>query len=278
MGHKVNPRAFRHATTYKVPSRWFASRQTFARNLQTDVEIRDLVRRKFRDAGIARVEIERSVGEITLNIHTAKPGVVIGRGGAQIEEFKKELKRTFFGSEKMKVSVNIHEVRDPDMTAELIYQSIRDQIEQRVPFRRAIKRAQEQVMRAGAKGCRIMVSGRLNGSEIARTEAVSQGQLPLHTLRANIDYSRGVANTVYGVIGIKVWVYKGEVFGEEEPVEEKKPRKPMRREGGRRKRLATAPGKGTILRKKSDVEKEKSEKAAAKQAPLVEETATEAAE
>ena len=215
MGSKVNPRSFRQTTTYALPSRWFATRQQYSLNLQKDILIRKLIQKSFRDGGIASVEIERSQGEIKIVVYTSKPGVVIGRGGVLIEETKKNIKQRFFGSEKMNVSISIQEVAEPDLQAELIYQAIRDQIEQRVPFRRAIKRAMEQVLRAGAKGCKIQIAGRLNGADIARTETIAQGQLPLHTLRANIDYSRGIATTVYGVIGIKVWIYKGEVFEKE---------------------------------------------------------------
>lgn len=263
MGRKVNPRSFRQTTTYHVPSRWFARKQDFAQNLKTDVQVRKMIRAKFREAGIARVEIERSLGEITLIIYTSKPGMVIGTGGSQIEQVKKEVKREFFGSQKMKVTINIQEIGEPEMNSELIFQSIRDQLEQRVPFRRAIKRAMEQVIRAGAKGCRIQVSGRLNGAEIARREFVAQGRLPLQTLRAQIDYSRGIAQTIYGVIGIKVWIYKGELFGdrgeseEQEKVVEDKKEKPHR-DRPRRKQIQTG-GKKLILRKKADVEKEKEE-------------------
>lgn len=254
MGSKVNPRAFRTFTTFQMPSRWFASKQKFAANLQTDVMVRKLVKTMFRDGGVARIEIERALGEITLIIYTSKPGVVIGRGGSLIDELKQKIKKEFFGSEKVKIIVNIQEVGDVDSNAELIYQAIRDQIEQRVPFRRAIKRALEQVTRGGAKGCKIQISGRLNGSDIARTETVSKGRLPLHTLRANIDYSRGIAKTVYGVIGIKVWIYKGEVFSDQDLVETQKKKKP-RPIRSKRQQLQTG-GQKLILRKKADVEKD----------------------
>lgn len=261
MGQKVNPRGFRQATTYVQPSRWFASKQDYAHYLQQDVEIRKAIRKKFRDGGVARVEIERSVGELTVGIHTSKPGVVIGRGGALIDELKKELKKQFFGSEKMKITVNIHEVQNPDLNAEIIYQSIRDQLEARVPFRRAMKRAMQTIMRSGAKGARLQVSGRLNGADIARTETISEGRLPLHTLRANIDYTRGVAQTIYGVLGIKVWVYKGDIFTEEDRVEQEKAleKKPARGRGGRRKKKYDTGGKKRMLRKKKDVDAAKSE-------------------
>ncbi len=258
MGNKVNPRSFRQTTTYRQPSRWFASRQTYAGHLQTDIEMRKMIVKKFRDGGVARIEVERSVGETRLTVYSSKPGVIIGRGGALIEELKREVKEKFFGSEKMKVVINIQEVRDPDANAELVYQAIRDQLEARVRFRRAMKRTLENVMRAGAKGCRIQISGRLNGADIARTEVVSQGRLPLHTLRANIDYSRGVAHTTYGVIGIKVWIYKGDVFEGEKQEEEQKPKKKRTRR--RRKPSTKSGGKKTILRKKADVEQKPAEK------------------
>lgn len=255
MGSKVNPRSFRTHTTFRMPSRWFANKYEFADNLKTDVLIRKMVKTKFRDAGVARIEIERSPEEITIIIFTSKPGVVIGRGGALIEEVKAEMKRKFFGSVKMKVNISIQEVKDVDLSAELIYQTIRDQIEQRVPFRRAIKRSLEQVKRARAEGCKIQVSGRLNGADIARRESVTFGRLPLHTLRANIDYSRGVAHTTYGVIGVKVWIYTGEIFGDEEAEQQIKKKK-TRRPRAKRQQLQTD-GQKLILRKKVDVEKDK---------------------
>jgi small subunit ribosomal protein S3 len=170
-----------------------------------------------------------------------------------IEEAKKEVKKKFFGSQKMKVNMTIQEVANPEMNAELILQSIRDQLEQRVPFRRAMKRSMELVMRAGAKGCRLQVSGRLNGAEIARRETMSQGRLPLHTLRANIDYTRGIAQTLYGVIGIKVWIYKGDVFEGEEVKEEVVEKKRPARPASNRRKLQTG-GNKQILRKKADVD------------------------
>ncbi|HLD21724.1 MAG TPA: 30S ribosomal protein S3 [Patescibacteria group bacterium] len=254
MGSKVNPRAFRTNTTFQYPSRWFASKQDFAKNLQKDVQIRQLIRKKFRDGGVARIEIERALGDLVVIIHTSKPGVVIGRGGAFIDELKKRMKKEFFGSEKIKITITIQEVPEADLNSELVYQNIRDQIEQRVPFRRAMKRAIGQVMRAGAKGSKVRVSGRLNGSDIARTETLTQGRLPLQTLRANIDYSRGVAYTVYGIIGIKVWIYKGEVFSEEDLQETKKKKQYVPH--SKRKQLHTG-GERLILRKRVDVQKEK---------------------
>lgn len=263
MGQKVNPRILRAYTTFTHPSRWFAvfNHQQFAKNLRADVEVRKLIRAKFRNSGIAQVEMERALEEITINIFTSKPGVVIGRGGALIEELKRDIKRKYFGNVKMRVNINIHEVRDPSQSAELIVQSIRDQIEKRVPFRRAIKRAMERVTESqGVQGCRIQITGRLNGVEIARRETISYGRLPLHTLRANIDYSRGVAYTTYGVIGIKVWINKGEIFSAQSDERVKsEPVKPVtaRLRTPRRHKSVSRKGEKLILRKKADIDKEK---------------------
>ena len=247
MASKVNPISFRIATTFKAQSRWFAGKYQFPKNLRDDVLVRNMIRRKFKDAGVARIEIERSLEELTIIIKTSKPGVVIGRGGALIEELKKEIKKKIFGNRKMKINVNIQEVTDIDANAELIYQSIRDQMEQRVPFRRAIKRALEQIKRARALGAKIQVSGRLNGADIARTEKVSFGRLPLHTMRADIDFARGIAQTTYGVIGIKVWVYKGDVFSQEDIQQPKK--RPNKNVREKRSKFNTG-GQKLILRKK----------------------------
>lgn len=261
MGKKVNPRSFRQASNYHTPSRWYSSPWQFADQLELDVRLRAFLKKKFRDGGVSRIEIEKSAGQITIIMHTSKPGVIIGKGGALIDDTKKEIKQKFFGSEKIQVQISIQEVRQPDIDAELHVQAIRDQIEARVPFRRAIKRGVEQIMRGGAKGCKIQISGRLNGAEIARTETVAQGRLPLQSLRAKIHYSRGVAQTIYGIIGIKVWIYTGDVFGEEAQQEsssfskEKKSR-PRGKKRAPRKRLETD-GEKLILRKKADVEKEK---------------------
>lgn len=282
MGKKINPKVFRQVTTFTSPSRWFATRNQYAALLKEDVLIRRFLKKKFRDAGVSRVDIERSAPEqTTIIIHTSKPGVVIGRGGSLIEDTKKELKKALFGSTKMQIQMSIQEVRDADVSAELIYQGIRDQLEARVPFRRAMKRSIEQVMRAGALGARIQVSGRLNGADIARTEKVNRGRLPLHTLRAKIDYSRGVAQTMYGIIGVKVWVYTGDSFGDEPAEETAATGKRNHRSDGRagarpagdtrnrRPASRTAAGatrtKGatkstgeagkTVLRKKADIEK-----------------------
>lgn len=220
MGHKVNPRVFRITTVYKNPSRWYSKKQDFPAVLSQDLAIRDIIKKKFRNSGVARVEIERSSGAVTITMHSSKPGVVIGRGGAGIEELKKMIKREVYGSQKIVINISILEVAKPDLSAELIVQSISEQLEKRIPFRRAMKRTIESCRRAGAQGVRLTVSGRLNGAEIARTETLTDGSLPLHTLRANIDYSRGVAHTLFGAIGVKVWVYTGDVFEDEAKTDE----------------------------------------------------------
>ena len=242
MGKKVNPKIIRLNTTTTHLSKWFAPKQQFAALLMQDTKLRKFIRTKLRDGGVSRVEIRRSSDQIVFHIRTSKPGVIIGRSGSGIEELKKQLKRKFFGSQKINIQIEVEEVRQPDADAELVMQGIVFQLEKRIPFRRAMKRAIEQVMMAGAKGVKIIVSGRLNGSEIARVETLSQGSVPTHTLRANIDYSRGAAKTIYGTIGVKVWIYLGEVFAAdrakqvvEEVKQAKRPqsRRPQRDSGKR---------------------------------------------
>lgn len=210
MGKKVNPRIFRMGQSERWRSRWFANRE-FAGFLQEDIGIRRFLNQQLRESGIDRVEIERSRGEITVNISAAKPGLIIGRAGSGIEELKKKLQQKFL-AKNMKLNVNITEVSVPSLSASVIVEAIRADIEKRIPFRRVMKQNIDKVMKAGAKGVKIMIGGRLNGAEISRSEKLVQGKVPLQTIRADIDYSRGVAHTVYGVIGIKVWVYKGEYF------------------------------------------------------------------
>lgn len=210
MGKKINPRIFRMGLSERWSSRWFAGRD-FAALLQQDILIRKFLKKELQEAGLDRVEIERSRGNITLNISAAKPGLIIGRGGSGIEELKAKIQKKFL-SKDFKLQVNITEVSVPNLSANVVLQSIKEDIEKRIPFRRVMKQNVEKVMKAGAQGVKIVVSGRLNGVEIARREKLIKGKLPLQTLRANIDYSRGVASTVYGAIGIKVWICKGEYF------------------------------------------------------------------
>ncbi len=213
MGHKVHPKAFRLGITGNWKSCWFSDKK-YAEYLEQDIKIRKYVTKKMKDAGIANIEMDRASDEITVNLFTSKPGLVIGRGGAGSEELKKDIKKKFL-DKKTKLNLNIHEVKNPLQNAQLVCQNIIEQLEKRMPFRRAAKRSIEQVMQTGVKGVKITVGGRLNGAEIARKEKFSEGSIPLHTLRADIDYGRGVAATTYGAIGVKVWIYKGEIFKKE---------------------------------------------------------------
>ena len=210
MARKVNPRIFRMGLSEKWRSRWFAHRD-FAVLLEQDVVLRRFLSLELREAGLDRIDIERSRGEITVNITAARPGFIIGRAGSGVEELKKKLQNKFLGK-KIKFNLNITEVSVPHLSANVIVEAIRADLEKRIPFRRVMKQNIDKVMKAGGKGVRVMVGGRLNGAEIARTEKLSVGKIPLQTLRADIDYSRGAAQTVYGTIGIKVWIYKGEYF------------------------------------------------------------------
>lgn len=211
MGHKVNPRIFRIGVIAEANSKWFA-KKNYSEFLKEDIQIRDYLKKRLKEGGVAKIEIERSANNLVIIIYTSRPGVVIGRGGGGIEELKKTIKRKFLGNKKITININIQEVDQPDLNAELVLQGLISQIEKRIPFRRVMKRGIDQVMRAGAKGVKIIMAGRLNGVEIARTETLSKGKVPLHTLRADVDYARGTANTTYGAIGIKVWVYRGQIF------------------------------------------------------------------
>lgn len=219
MGKKVNPKIIRLNTTTTHLSKWFAPKQQFAQVLQQDVMMRKFLKVTLRESGVSRIEIRRSSEQINILIRTSKPGMIIGRNGSGVEELKRKLKKKFFGSHKMVLSIEIEEVRQPDLDAELVMQGVINQLEKRIPFRRAMKRAIEQVIGAGAKGVKIICSGRLNGVEIARTETLGEGSVPTHTLRADIDYTRGAAQTLYGKIGVKVWIYRGQVFGGAKPTE-----------------------------------------------------------
>lgn len=221
MGQKVNPRIFRIGVNKTWSSRWFA-KSNFGHFLRQDERIRKFLKAKYKTGGVAQIEIARTGSVLTVTVRTSRPGVIIGRGGMGVEELKKELeaivRATSMASEKKTaLKINIEEVRRPDLNAELIVQSVIEQIEKRLPFRRVLKQTVERVKRSGAKGVRIMIAGRLNGAEIARTEALHAGSIPLHTLRADVDYSRGTAHTTYGTIGVKVWVYTGDVFEGEPP-------------------------------------------------------------
>ena len=209
MGQKIHPTGFRLAVTRNWNSRWYANNRDFGDMLAEDIKVRDYLKTKLKNAAVSRVLIERPAKNARITIFSARPGVVIGKKGEDIENLKKEL-ATRLG---VPVAVNIEEVRKPEVDAQLIADSITQQLEKRIMFRRAMKRAMQNAMRLGAQGIKIMSSGRLNGIEIARTEWYREGRVPLHTLRADIDYGFSEAKTTYGVIGVKVWVYKGDTLG-----------------------------------------------------------------
>ena len=216
MGKKINPKVFRTGVIRSWPSIWFKSGQNYISSIQQDVELRKYLKRNWREAGIEEVKIERDSRKINIDIHTAKPGLIIGRGGSGIEELKKKIHKKFFpqpsGVKLGDININIKEVSRPNLSAEVVLQSMILDIEKRVPYKKVMKQAMDRVQRAGALGVRVIISGRLNGAEIARKEKATIGKVPLQTLRADIDYARGHATTPYGTIGIKVWIYKGEVF------------------------------------------------------------------
>lgn len=213
MGQKVHPHGLRVGIIKTWDSRWFAGKN-FAKFLHEDVKIREYIKKKLFTSGISQVEIERAGGRVKITIHTGKPGMVIGRGGAGIEELRKNL--TKFTDAQ--IDVNIAEVKQQDMSSLLVAENIAAQLEKRIAFRRAMKQAVGRTMKSGAKGIKVMVSGRLGGAEIARSESYREGSIPLHTLRADIDYGTAEAHTTYGRIGIKVWIYKGEVLPEAKKV------------------------------------------------------------
>ncbi len=209
MGQKINPTGFRLSVSRNWNSRWFASGREFSRMLGEDLRVREYLRRKLRSASVGRILIERPAKNARITIYSARPGVVIGKKGEDIEALKTTLQKMM----GVPVHVNIDEIRKPELDAQLIADSITQQLEKRIMFRRAMKRAMQNAMRLGAQGIKIMSAGRLNGIEIARTEWYREGRVPLHTLRADIDYGTSEAKTTYGVIGVKVWVYKGETLG-----------------------------------------------------------------
>jgi small subunit ribosomal protein S3 len=211
MGQKINPVGLRLGITRTWDSRWYAKRADIAKLVHEDVKVRDFLDKKsFRREGISKIEIERkSNNKLRITIHTAKPGVIIGRGGDKIDEVKKDLEKLTGKS----VFLNIQEIKQPDTDAKLIAENIAMQLEKRVSHRRATKQVISRALRAGAKGIKILCSGRLNGAEIARREWVREGRVPLHTLRADIDYATDVAITTFGCVGVKVWVFKGEKIG-----------------------------------------------------------------
>ncbi|MHB8496277.1 MAG: 30S ribosomal protein S3 [Casimicrobiaceae bacterium] len=208
MGQKIHPTGFRLAVTRNWSSRWFANTKHFGATLAEDLKVREYLKKKLAHASVAKVTIERPAKNARITIHSARPGVVIGKKGEDIETLRADLRKMMGGD----VGLNIEEIRKPEIDAQLVADSIAQQLEKRIMFRRAMKRAMQNAMRLGAQGIKVMSSGRLNGVEIARREWYREGRVPLHTLRADIDYGFAEARTTYGVIGIKVWVFKGEVM------------------------------------------------------------------
>ena len=211
MGQKVNPLGIRLGITRDWVSKWYAGKKQFPVLVHTDFRVREFLKKKLADASVSRVHIERAAKRVSITIQTARPGIVIGKKGEDIEKLRAETAK-MLGLPMLDVRLNIAEIRKPELDSLLVAEGIAQQIEKRVMFRRAMKRAVMSTMRSGALGIKVRLSGRLNGSEIARTEWVREGRIPLHTFRADIDYGLAEARTTYGVIGVKVWIFKGEVF------------------------------------------------------------------
>ena len=208
MGQKVNPHGLRVGVIKDWESKWFAEPENFADALVEDYKIREFLKKKLYHAGVSKIQIERTTGRVKVIVYTAKPGVVIGKGGSSIEELKKDLQKM---TDK-KLLIDVKEVKRPDKDAQLVAENIAQQLENRISFRRAMKSCMQRTMRSGALGIKTSVSGRLGGADMARTEFYSEGTIPLQTLRANIDYGFAEADTTYGKVGVKVWIYKGEVL------------------------------------------------------------------
>ena len=216
MGQKVNPLGIRLGITRDWVSKWYAGKKQFPTYLYTDYRVREFLKRRLSEASVSRVHIERAAKKVNITIHTARPGIVIGKKGEDIEKLRLDTAK-LLGMTIADVRLNVAEIRKPELDSQLVAEGIAQQIEKRVMFRRAMKRAVMSTMRSGALGVKVRLSGRLNGSEIARTEVSREGRVPLHTFRADIDYGTADARTTYGIIGVKVWIFKGEVF--DQPVE-----------------------------------------------------------
>ncbi len=233
MGQKVNPHGLRVGIIKDWDSRWFADKKSFGDSLVEDYNLRVFLKKKLFPAGVDRIEIEKFANKIRISIHAGKPGIVIGKGGSEIDKLKKELEKMTGKT----IILNVIEVRVPDMSAQLVAENIASQLERRISFRKAMKQCMGRTMKMGAKGIKTCVSGRVGGAEIARVEQYHEGTIPLQTLRADIDYGFTEANTTYGKLGVKVWIYKGEILAENKNAasrtEERRPA-PRRREGGRR--------------------------------------------
>lgn len=212
MGQKVHPTGFRLGIVKEHTSVWYANRDTYATYLLSDLKVREFLRERLAQASISRIDIERPAQTARITVHTARPGIVIGKKGEDVERLRKDLTQMM----GMPVHVNVEEIRKPELDALLVAQNVAQQLERRVQFRRAMRRVIQNAMRLGAEGIKVRVAGRLGGAEIARSEVYAEGRVPLHTLRADIDYATWEAQTTYGILGIKVWVFKGEIIGNEE--------------------------------------------------------------
>lgn len=222
MGQKVHPTGIRLGIVKKHNSVWYAERSEYARLLNSDIEIRNWLFNKLAKASVSRIDIERPTKALRVTIHTARPGIVIGKKGEDIEKLRKAIGKLA----GVQTQINIEQIRKPELDAKLVADGIASQLERRVMFRRAMKRAVQNTMRAGAEGIKVQVGGRLGGADIARAEWYREGRVPLHTLRADIDYATAEANTTYGIIGVKVWIFKGEVYGDQPQAStEDKPKK-----------------------------------------------------
>jgi small subunit ribosomal protein S3 len=210
VGQKVHPTGFRIGVIYDWQSKWYAD-SGYSKLLQEDLTVRRFIAQRMKDAGVSKVEIDRNANQVTVTIHTAKPGIVIGRGGQKVDELRNELE-SLTGK---RIRVNINEIRMPELDAYLVARNIADQLERRVAFRRALKQTVARTMARGAEGCKAMVAGRLGGSEMSRRESTMEGRVPLHTIRADVDFGRAEAHTTFGRIGVKVWIYRGEILPEE---------------------------------------------------------------
>lgn len=217
MGHKVHPTIFRINTTTTWPSRWFAREDVYRSQLRQDIGLREFLAKELKEAAVGRIDIERSRGQITVTVHTAKPGLVIGRSGDGIELLKKKLMKQFFpmAAKTVHLNLTVVEIGRPSLEAVLVVQGVISELERRMPFRRVLKMAIERVKKGGALGVKIAVSGRLNGGEIARREWLAWGKIPLTNLRADIDYANDFASTMAGSVGVKVWIYRGDVFAQD---------------------------------------------------------------
>lgn len=243
MGQKIHPIGFRLGITQEHRSRWFADFSRYPDLLQEDYKIRKYITKNLNNAGISEVRIERKADQIDLEVHTARPGVVVGRGGTGIEALRVGLQQALKDNERQ-IRINVVEVARVDADAALIAEYVAQQLERRVSFRRVIRQAIQRAQRAGVQGIKIQVGGRLNGAEIARTEATREGKVPLHTLRADIDYAYCTAQTIYGVLGIKVWIFKGEIIPGQEEVTPAANAQPRRRQQRRRQQFEDRSNEG----------------------------------